>query len=321
VTRAAGVASGIVSVAVILLGLGCGSARGTYREARASSEDSLRSSRDESVSRRSGVDLGTASDSSGSSYGYGGSVEIDASAVVSEMPGDVTIASTGYGATGSGSSAPEPETPPRELERELYAQAQTSPTTTPEATATDAVDTSGELLIYTALFHVAVYDVAVSQAAIAESARTVGGFVYQQSDDRIVVRVPAPHFRAFIETVEGAGDVLHRQIDAQDVGEEFRDVEIRIRNLEAVRDRIADLLERGLSVEQVLVVERELERVTSELERMRGRQRYLADHIAYSTITVVFQPAPREDLDQPDVFQLPFSWLDSLGLSNLLNLR
>jgi hypothetical protein len=145
--------------------------------------------------------------------------------------------------------------------------------------------------------------------------------VYQQSDDRIVVRVPAPHFRAFIETVEGTGDVLHRQIDAQDVGEEFRDVEIRIRNLEAVRDRIAELLERGLSVEQVLVVERELERVTSELERMRGRQRYLADRIAYSTITVLFQPAPREEIDQPDIFQLPFSWLDSLGLSNLLNLR
>jgi hypothetical protein len=220
--------------------------------------------------------------------------------------------------------AASPTTPPHDLdgleEAPLYAQAQTSATPQPP-TATDAIDTSGELLIYTALFHVGVYDVAAAQAALAESVRSIGGFVFAQSDDSIVVRVPASRFVAFVATIDGSYDVLHRQIDAQDVGEEFRDVEVRIRNLEQMRDRVAALLASATDVEQALAVERQLERITAELESMRGRQRFLADRISFSTITVMFRPQPRDAIDQPEVFQLPFAWLESLGLSNLLQLR
>lgn len=204
--------------------------------------------------------------------------------------------------------------------RQLYAQAQTSTTPT-EPTATDAVDTSGELLIYTALFHVGVYDVAAAEAAIAESARSLGGFVFSQSDDTIVVRVPAARFLSFTTQIDGTYDVLHRQIDAQDVGEEFRDVEIRIRNLEVMRDRVAALLSSATDVEQALAVEQQLERITAELESLRGRQRFLADRISFSTVTVMFRPQPHDAIDQPEVFQLPFAWLESLGLPNLLELR
>lgn len=218
-------------------------------------------------------------------------------------------------ASGGGGSA----APPQEA-HEQYAQAQTS-LTPPEPEATDAVDTSGELLVYTALFHVGVYDVEASEAAIAEHARSLGGFVFAQGDDSIVVRVPAARFAAFMGQIDSGYDVLHREVQAQDVGDEFRDVEVRIRNLQAERDGIAALLERGLSVEQVLVVERELERVTSELEQMRARQRFLADRISLSTITVMFRPLPHDAIDQPAVFQLPFAWLESLGLPNLLELR
>jgi hypothetical protein len=316
IQRAVGHAFALVTVIGCLLALGCG---GGSAARQVSYADSRGRSSYGDVTTAQVVSVDSESTGGGASGYYGQTAYTFDEAQLTSDVASATTASTGsYGAEAEQTLAEPmaPQAPPPDL----YAQAQTS-TTTPEATATDAVDTSGELLIYTALFHIGVYDVGASQAAIVESARSVGGFVFQQSDDRIIVRVPAPRFRAFVETVEGVGDVLHRQIDAQDVGEEFRDVEIRIRNLEAVRDRIAALLERGLSVEQVLVVERELERVTSELERMRGRQRYLADHIAFSTITVLFQPAPREAIDQPDVFQLPFSWLDSLGLSNLLNLR
>jgi hypothetical protein len=243
-----------------------------------------------------------------------------------QQSGSVDVASTTPAATtygGSGGSETYGGRPmeTRGLEEgRLYAQAQTSTTAEPP-TATDAVDTSGELLIYTALFHVGVYDVTAAQAALAESARSVGGFVFAQGDDHIVVRVPAAHFVAFVATIDGGYDVLHRQIDAQDVGEEFRDVEIRIRNLEVMRDRVAALLTSATDVEQALAVEQQLERITGELESLRGRQRFLADRISFSTITVMFRPQPHDQIDQPDVFQLPFAWLESLGLPNLLQLR
>ena len=55
------------------------------------------------------------------------------------------------------------------------------------------------------------------------------------------------------------------------------------------------------------------------LETMKGRLRFLSNRVAYSTITVRFQPRPREALD-PDIFRLPFPWLDQLGLRTLLDL-
>ena len=223
----------------------------------------------------------------------------------------------------SGSSAVgevERTTGSDDLDLRMIAQAQTS-VATPEPTATDAVDTSGELLIYTALFHVGVYDVEVAQAAIAESARSAGGFVFAQGDDTIVVRVPQSRFLAFTTQIDARYDVLHRQIEAQDVGEEFRDVEIRIRNLEVMRDRVAALLTSATDVEQALAVEQQLERITAELESLRGRQRFLADRITFSTVTVMFRPQPHDAIDQPEVFQLPFAWLEGLGLPNLMELR
>ena len=61
--------------------------------------------------------------------------------------------------------------------------------------------------------------------------------------------------------------------------------------------------------------------MTVELERLRGRQRFLADRISLSTIAVQFRELAREALDQPDTFDLPFSWLRSLGLSSLLRVE
>ncbi|AKF06004.1 hypothetical protein DB32_003153 [Sandaracinus amylolyticus] len=212
-------------------------------------------------------------------------------------------------------AAPRPTPPTASTTPREQAQAQAA------QTATDAVDTSGPLLIYTAVMHLAVYEVAESQERIVAAARELGGFVFTQADDRLVVRVPAPRFHALIEHVEQAGDVEHREVQAQDVSEEFHDVDIRIRNLEAMRRRVETLLAQAQTVEDALQVEQQLQRITEELERLRGRQRFLADRIAFSTITVLFRSRPRELVGQPDIFQLPFAWLDQLGLATLLDLR
>lgn len=188
------------------------------------------------------------------------------------------------------------------------------------ATVTDA-GTDGPLLIYTAGIWLAVYEVRESQATIVSRTEELGGHVQNQTDTLLVLRVPAAQFDALIEAVSGVGDLLHREIAANDVSEEFRDVEIRIRNLEAMRERLEILLTQATEVEDALRVERELERVTVELERLRGRQRFLADRISFSTITIHFEARPRDRIDQPEIFALPFYWLQNLGLPQLLELH
>ncbi|MCZ7687465.1 MAG: DUF4349 domain-containing protein [Sandaracinaceae bacterium] len=89
--------------------------------------------------------------------------------------------------------------------------------------------------------------------------------------------------------MQALGDVLTRRVDVQDVTEEFRDIETRIQTLEAMRRRVQQLLERATDVQAALAVEQHLERITVELERLRGRLRFLADRVSFSTITVRFQ--------------------------------
>ena len=187
------------------------------------------------------------------------------------------------------------------------------------AEQTDAVDTSGPLLIYTAQLHLGVYEVEATQETVIGIINEVDGFIAQRTDNMIVVRVPAARFHQVLDRIEEAGDVLHRQIEAVDVGEEFRDLEIRIRNAEAMRDRLEQLLRQANNVQEALAVERELQRLTESIEQMKGRIRWLSDRIAFSTITIHFQPRTTETLN-PDPFRLPFQWLDTLGLSNLLAL-
>lgn len=198
------------------------------------------------------------------------------------------------------------------------------PTTSPphqapdDHAATDA--TSGPLLIYQATLHLAVYQVQDNQRAVVAIAREMNGYLSQQSDTQIIVRVPARRFQEALGRVEALGDVLHRNIQATDVSEEFRDTQIRLRNMEQVRDRLAALLAQARTVEESLQIERELERLTTEIESMKGRLRFLEDRIAFSTITVNFSPKETENL-QGELFNLPFDFLYNLGLRTLMNLR
>ncbi len=220
--------------------------------------------------------------------------------------------------------APAPMPPSAPAGHPMYAQAQQATpqgpqATQPNATATDAAPGGGPLLIYEAQLYLAVYKVEENLKAVAKVGTDVGGFLSRQDDRSIVIRVPAAKFHAAVEAIEALGDVLHRQVQATDVSEEFRDVEIRIRNAMQVRDRLADLLTRATKVEESLQIERELERLTGEIERLKGRMRFLQDRIAYSTITVSFQPKEQERIDN-NAFRLPFQWLDMLGLQRLLSL-
>lgn len=221
----------------------------------------------------------------------------------------------------AGESAPPrpPAAPPPRDER--IAQAN-PPAPEGEPEMSDAVPApTGPLLIYTAELTLGVFEVADTQARILAGIQELQGFLSRRSDTLLVLRVPAAKFRDALALIEEAGDVLARNVEALDVSEEFRDLQIRIRNAEAMRDRLELLLTRADDVESALAIERELQRLTEYIETVKGRQRFLADRISLSTITVAFRSLSTEPAGGPDGFVLPFPWLDELGLSNLMRLR
>jgi hypothetical protein len=125
-------------------------------------------------------------------------------------------------------------------------------------------------------------------AKVTEIAKRFGGYVSASSETAITIRVPAASFEEVLEAIAQIGTLADRQITGQDVTEEYYDLNIRLRNALAARNRYLELLERAQTVEEALLVEHELERVTLEIEQLRGRLRYLRDQVGYSTIAVDF---------------------------------
>jgi len=186
------------------------------------------------------------------------------------------------------------------------------------ATGSDGKSVAGPMLIYKAQLYMAVFETKKAIDAVEKLAKDNGGYLVSREDNRITVRVPSGKFDGAIDEIAKMGDLLHRNVNVQDVTAEYTDLAIRMRNLEIMRERLEELLKKAAKVEEALAVERELERVAGELERIKGRLKLLRELVTYSTITVEFQPRPVDHVDSK--VRLPFPWLDSLGLGELLRL-
>lgn len=174
------------------------------------------------------------------------------------------------------------------------------------------------LLIYKAEYTMAVFETTKAIDLVQKMAVDLDGYLVQRSDEQITVRVPSETYRAALGKVSKLGDVLHRDETVKDVTDQFLDLTTRLRNHRAVRARFEQLLTQAKDVKEALAVERELARITGEIERIEGKLKYLRELIAFSTITVRFRAQPTETVDSN--VKLPFPWLNRLGLSNLLNL-
>jgi hypothetical protein len=175
------------------------------------------------------------------------------------------------------------------------------------------------LLIYTATLTLAVFGTREAMAAVEELARASGGYLVSRSDDSVTIRVPTRTFQGALGGVGRLGDELHREVNVRDVTEQFADLEVRLKNAEAVRARLQALLEKAGKIEDALAVERELERVTQSIEQLKGKLRLFSELLAFSTITVNFRARPRDQVGSET--RLPFTWLNELGLVPLMNLE
>jgi hypothetical protein len=107
----------------------------------------------------------------------------------------------------------------------------------------------------------------------------------------ITVGVPVDQFERAMRRLRGlALQVMDETASGQDVTDEYVDLQSRLGNLEATRDRIRQFLNQAKDVEESLRVNDQLAAIEEQIEQVQGRMNYLFDRAAYSTITVQISP-------------------------------
>ena len=169
---------------------------------------------------------------------------------------------------------------------------------------TQAVD---RLVIHSGNVSISVDDVPGAVDLVRAIAESTGGFVEQLSragegPDQfatLTIRVPEDQFFTALERIGALGDVRDEFVGSEDVTEQFIDLEARLRSATEEETRLIALLDLAESVSDVLIIESELGRVRSEIERFQGQLNFLSNRVELSTITVSLFPPAAPFVDPP----------------------
>ena len=134
------------------------------------------------------------------------------------------------------------------------------------------------------------FDSSVSK--IKELANSFGGYITGSSmwtsgsntkNGNITVKIPENKFEIFGDSLVQIGKVKSKETSANDVTEEYIDIQARIKNLKNQEYRYIELLSMAKSVEDVLAIEVQLGRIRSEIESYERRIKYLDNTTSYGT--------------------------------------
>ncbi len=140
-----------------------------------------------------------------------------------------------------------------------------------------------------------VEDIAVTYQQLYGLAQTYNASIANdtknESEYRInasmTLRIPNSKFEQAVMGIDKLdGKLISKNINQVDVSEQFTDLVARIKTKKGLEERYLDILVKANKVKDLLEVERELEAVRSEIERMEARLNGMKDKIAYSTLTV-----------------------------------
>jgi hypothetical protein len=128
-------------------------------------------------------------------------------------------------------------------------------------------------------------------SAATDAVGRQGGFILRSEslqEDRatLVLRVPSRRFETALAELSGLGEVEREVVAGEDVGEEFVDLEARLRNLQAEQAVMLRLFDQAAPIPDTIRVQNEVSAVQLQIEQIRGRLRFLRDQTSFGTITL-----------------------------------
>ena len=204
----------------------------------------------------------------------------------------------GEPSTGASRRATEPAAPPHEGLR--------------VAAVADEPEVIGarRVMIYNVAVRLVVLNIANTQRDIRAKAEAAGGYLLSLDGQTITVRVPADRMNATLDYLQTLGEVTDRQMTGEDVTDQLRDLNIRLANAQQARSRLLELVAKAQKTEDVLKIEKELTRLTEQIETLKGKLAMIGERVRFATITIQLNsPLAQRQL----AIQIPFPWVRDLA--------
>ena len=140
-------------------------------------------------------------------------------------------------------------------------------------------------------------DLKKTKSHITKTVEVLGGYIakdkiFDQKNriiHRLEIRVPADKFDKLLDKIsKNAKNIDKKEIQVNDVTEEYVDIESRIKTKKEIVDRYKQLLRQAKTVDEILKIEKEIGKLREEIESIEGRLKYLQDRIAFSTLRVEY---------------------------------
>ena len=206
--------------------------------------------------------------------------------------------------------AEEPPAPAVEVAEVDYAESSTSEARTLPPIA----DRATRKVIRTASIEVEYGDIDSLSSALSTLVDDAGGYVasstrgnYSRPRLDLTWKVPSEGFHRIVSAIlTGPGTVQTHEVREVDRTREYVDASARADNRRALAARFRKLLDRAGEIQEVVEVERELTRVTSEIESFEARARQIDRDAEMSTISLTLVGPPEK------AFVAEVSFLDDI---------
>lgn len=147
-------------------------------------------------------------------------------------------------------------------------------------------------IIYTARLTMQVDSLQAEQAKIQQAVEANGGYVLTFSETStsteksgmMSIKVPASGFQPLLTQLESLHPLTSKNIQGQDVTEEYVDLSSRLKAKEVAEARLLAFMEKSTKTDELVAFSNELNKVQEAIEQIKGRMRYLEQNAAYSTI-------------------------------------
>jgi hypothetical protein len=109
----------------------------------------------------------------------------------------------------------------------------------------------------------------------------------------IIARIPAAKLDSFVNKVDKTGNVVSKNMSAEDVTVNYVDMQSHVKVLKAEQKRLLELIEKAVDLDSIILLENQLTDIRYELESYESQLRMYDNLVDYSTVTISVQEVIR----------------------------